>query len=924
MLNKGGTITNGSSPHIINCTFTGNTGNLGGAVYNSRYCNPVFTNTNFISNSAITNGGAVYNLRDNTVYSYCTFTDNTAFGTGTLFGGGAMYNSMAATDEGTSINNCNFETNSVDPDSTRGGAIFNRINPGFITISNTTFSGNTGKLGAAIYNSAGNAGNADSSTIIVSGCWFYENEATYGGGIYNDYHNTRIINTEFRGNHALLNGASLYNRYGAPEIVNCLITGGRAVNYGGAVYNTNASPIIINSTISGNYCKRGGAIAGLSGSAPEIYNSILWDNVGSVNGNELFIGTDCSFTIDYSLYSNLSDDVFIDSAGYITATNILTSDPSFYDPYSPTSGNTPNIFGNYRITSGSPALDAGLNSYIPTGITIDLLGKNRIIDGNADNNAVVDIGAYEFDPNDYFVIWTGSENTDWNSISNWIPLAIPTASDSVIIPNVINKPVVSLTTDLPAVCKDVTIETGAVLTIASGKALTVNETITNNAGIDGLIIESDENGTGSLIENNSVPATVRRYLKANNWHFVTAPVDDPTAGVFMGMYLQYWNEPDSVWTDITNPNQVLATDMMGYSVWTDNIGTVEFTGILNTGPKSIAVTAQGPNPDYQGFNLVGNPYPSALNWNADDGDGWTRTSGNILSTLWVWNPLIENYGVYIKDANNGINDVDSIIPPNQGFFIYCNASAGFLGVDNGARVHAAKEILKSEKEITNPVIKLKIKGNEYSDEIIMNIIPEATINYDNELDALKLKGQPVAPQFFSLSNDGRKLSINSFPVSEDYKNIPLCLEVGVNTLYTISVEKLSGFNPMANLYLEDKQENTMTEIKNEMSTYTFTAGPEDKIDRFVFHFNGEMSVPENSSVINDVRVYSLGSEIFITSSRNLNGSVVIYNLIGQKIIGQKLHGESKMNLDLTGQSGYLIVSVITEQGIVNQKVLLRQ
>lgn len=264
MLNQGGSSTDGSSVMIVNCTFASNQGFDGGAVYNSRYCHPVITHSLFTNNVASNLGGAVYTTRNNPRFTFCIFSGNAARGEGSSSGGGALYVNTQDTAEGPVIGCCQFVGNTVSTTNARGGAVFNNVNPGTVTITNTLFSGNIGQYGAGIFNVAGSAVNASNSVIEINHCLFQVNEATYGGALFNDSHNTLLRNSEFRGNKALQHGGALYNRYGAMKVVNCLMAGGRAVNYGGAIYENNgAKTLIVNTTISGNFAERGGAIAGI-------------------------------------------------------------------------------------------------------------------------------------------------------------------------------------------------------------------------------------------------------------------------------------------------------------------------------------------------------------------------------------------------------------------------------------------------------------------------------------------------------------------------------------------------------------------------------------------------------------------------------------------------------------------------------------
>jgi hypothetical protein len=63
-------------------------------------------------------------------------------------------------------------------------------------------------------------------------------------------------------------------------------------------------------------------------------------------------------------------------------------------------GTVDDDYGDLRLRAVSPCIDAGSNALIPSGITVDLAGSPRIVDGDGDsepNNgmASVDIGAYE-------------------------------------------------------------------------------------------------------------------------------------------------------------------------------------------------------------------------------------------------------------------------------------------------------------------------------------------------------------------------------------------------------------------------------------------------------------------------------------------------------------------------------------------------
>jgi len=70
----------------------------------------------------------------------------------------------------------------------------------------------------------------------------------------------------------------------------------------------------------------------------------------------------------------------------------IDTDPLFVTPIDPSTA--PTTTGNLRLQSNSPAIDVGNNDFVT--VPTDLDGKPRIVDGNGDITATVDMGAYEY------------------------------------------------------------------------------------------------------------------------------------------------------------------------------------------------------------------------------------------------------------------------------------------------------------------------------------------------------------------------------------------------------------------------------------------------------------------------------------------------------------------------------------------------
>ena len=64
-----------------------------------------------------------------------------------------------------------------------------------------------------------------------------------------------------------------------------------------------------------------------------------------------------------------------------------SADPLFIDPSA----------GDYHLQNGSPCIDVGRN-HVPGLANYDFDGNPRIVDGSGIGSAIIDLGAYEFQP----------------------------------------------------------------------------------------------------------------------------------------------------------------------------------------------------------------------------------------------------------------------------------------------------------------------------------------------------------------------------------------------------------------------------------------------------------------------------------------------------------------------------------------------
>jgi len=330
------------------------------------------------------------------------------------------------------------------------------------------------------------------------------------------------------------------------------------------------------------------------------------------------------------------------------------------------------IYGNgtYELRNGSLDIDA---KYVYWGTTACGSISGLIYDNEDQGNlGIVDympwLDAGHGSPS-LATTWTGATNTSWHENSNWDNNAPCWPVDATIPAAPANQPMVFA----DEACDDLVLEAGSRLTVSNGNTLSVN---------GNFLMEADANGFASLVENSGIDITgtssVEYYLPESRWHHLSSPLTGQTANVFWDIYLYSHDEVTNSFTNISDENVPLNIGE-GYQAWASpsltGTTTVTFSGgDLNSGSYTFPVSNTG-----TGFNFVGNPYPSAVDW---DNLSWIKTY--IDGTIYVYDG---DLGQYLS-WNGSVGDLTGgIIPAMQGFFVTANGPTPSLAVSNGARLH---------------------------------------------------------------------------------------------------------------------------------------------------------------------------------------------------------------------------------------------
>lgn len=482
----------------------------------------------------------------------------------------------------------------------------------------------------------------------------------------------------------------------------------------------------------------------------------------------------------------------------------------------------------------------------------------------------------------------------------------------------------------------------AKLNIGAGKKMTVSGSLSNTAGTSGLTLKSNATGTASLIHHsNNVPATVERYITGakEDWHFLASPVSNQaiagSAWVPIGSYgngtgydMYVWDESGICWVYQLNTTTVPhwpgvhpQTNFVpgrGYLYALQELNpTKSFAGNLNNGIINYPVTANGASdPLLKGFNLVGNPYPSSIDWKA--AVGWNRS--NLMESgggydMWIWNPAANNYGVFNSMGTVGTNEVTQYIAPMQGFFIRATANGSF-GMTNEVRVHeGASNWMRTAHSKARPLPPLKVRIDSKSglgfDEVLMQFGTSQELPGTAKLRSTK----KTAPSVY-LPFQEKEYSVRFMTDTIQNPSVPLKFEAGADGNYTLSLAV--DFGAFATVVLEDKKLKT-TQNLLENPVYHFNARVKDAADRFVIHFKQAALTAEELPI----HVYYDGNDIVIDVSKiQEESTVVLYDLLGRNLMTKKLPGNRLHHLKVPSKGQVFVVKVSSGNLTINQKLIV--
>lgn len=555
------------------------------------------------------------------------------------------------------------------------------------------------------------------------------------------------------------------------------------------------------------------------------------------------------------------------------------------------------------------------------------------------------------------VVINSQPTNTWNG-SAWSTGLAPTSSEKIIFDGFYS----SATNLNGCSCQ---VNSGKSATILSGGILK----ITNELTVLGTGTLTFENNS-SLVQINDAAIntgniTYRRQttpISKFDYTYWSSPVSPQTLynvspNTLYDKFFSY-NAVSDIWTQENPANNMvkgvgyIIRGPQNYAAPTPpGLYEANFKGVPNNGIITIPIGG------LDSSNLIGNPYPSALDANKFLTDNSAVLDGTLY--FWTHNTAIQlasgiangsagsgdyaytsdDYASYNLTGGVGTDGVtyaqggnvagtggqkpSGKIASGQGFFA-TGKSSGTATFNNSMRVGVGaitgdnsqffKMTSKKESVLEKHRIWLNLTNTQGAfKQMLLGYVTNATNGYDNSYDGESFDGNTFV-DFYTV-NDDKNLTIQGRALPFDENDVvPIGFSSTIEGVFSIGIDEVDGLFASQDVFLEDTNTNTVKNLKE--GPYTFTTVSGTFNDRFVLRFinaNKTLETNKFDTLSNTVLVSNKNKQIKINSSIEMIDKIQIYDLLGKKVYEKiNVNANEVFLSNLVVSNQVLLVKIILE------------
>jgi len=483
--------------------------------------------------------------------------------------------------------------------------------------------------------------------------------------------------------------------------------------------------------------------------------------------------------------------------------------------------------------------------------------------------------------------WNGSTDNDWATETNWDLGIVPVVGSEVEIMS--GTPVISGMTAADAY--DVTVDSGASLTIEAGGSLMVDGTV-----------------TGDITYNVNVPDA--------NWYFYGTPVSGE-------MYDDTWISANNIATGTVAANRGIAGYDRATSSWdyfqggaaaetfgagagyafkANAMGAYSFTGSYASLPIATAITQVGEN----NWNLLGNTTTGYL----DVAAYIAENAANISD---------EYEALYTYDGTDYVMVTSGELAPGTAYFINAEVASGTVSLTESVIGHQGVSSGKSSEA----VIDLKVSNGSLSKNAIITFNDATTLGLDKGKDLGLFNGIDSDLSVYTelvTDNNGVAFAVQTLPES-DATVIPVGIIAAAGEELEISANALN-LPETIGVYLEDRISNTVTDLSESSYKVTLEEGVTG-VGRFYIHTTSAKSLSTDTiDALAGVAIYKSSINEITISGLSSMAKVDVYSVLGKQVLSTEVEAQTtRLGLTSVG-AGVYIVKLQSDLGTLTKKIIL--
>jgi len=567
---------------------------------------------------------------------------------------------------------------------------------------------------------------------------------------------------------------------------------------------------------------------------------------------------------------------------------------------------------------------------------------------------------------------------DWNNPANWSPVGVPTSANCVIIPDTFSA---NIAGGIDGDAYNLNVQNGGKLDIQPSGTVTVQNFVdvdatgTFNIENSGSLIQVQDQAHPDYVANTGI-IDMKRITTVRNTDYVfwSTPVANfpvtsisPTTSTNL---IWDWNPTIAqgytgdfgIWENtvenmingkgyvVRGPNGYNSTPQNYTATFTGlpNNGTIStsinrgtYTGADYAGPTALAVTNTDDN-----LNVIGNPYPSAI-------DAMTFLTANteIEGTVHIWthgieisnaitDPFYEDYAYNysINDylsynstgASFGAGVYNGMIPAGQGFFVTMldtGATTETVTFTNSMRNKANDNSVfykadNSSDNLTTDITEKHriwldlINPSNQNSRILIGYVTGATEGKDRLFDAYNINKTSFS-LYSKIGED--KLLIQGRPVPfVDTDKVNLEAKIPSNGEYTFALSSVDGLfeNPDQGIYIEDLELDIIHNLRT--SPYTFTGESGVHEGRFILRYTDEeeqILAVEEVVTNNQLSIFTANNQVTAVSSTSNIKTFKIYDVNGRLLANNQNLNNQQFSINTNNFStGTYLVTIELHDG----------